>query len=256
MDSERKKTSFVVYREWMQLVMGLPDDQALDLARAIFAYCLGQDYNPGGTAAAIFATIQDRIDEDVAEWERICELRRQAGSKGGKQKQANAKQMLPNANQMLPNAKQMQADNDNEYEYEYDNGNDNDVLTDKKKVDAKASKKETVDALIAKWNSYADRGSIPCVRSVTRDGSTWRSILARVDEKGLDTVFEVMDMVFESDYLKGKKNGWFAKFDWMFNRTNFDKILNGNYTDKGSTQTQAEVLAGWLDERKETKPIW
>ena len=218
--AEKEKQSFVIYRNWMEMVMGLPNDEALDLTRTIFAYCLNRDYEPAPVASAIFNTIKPKLDDDIAEWERICAVRRESGAKGGKQKQANAKQKVANAKQMLPNAKQMQTDNDN------DNDNDNDSV---KKEDAIASKKETVAALLSRWNGYKDRGSIPAVRSVTKDSKVWKSIFARIDDVGIDAVNEVMDMVFESDYLRGMKTSWCAKFDWMFLPSNFDKIRNGNY---------------------------
>ena len=214
--AEKEKQSFVIYRNWMEMVMGLPDDEALDLTRTIFAYCLKWDYNPAPVASAIFNTIAPKLDDDIAEWERICAVRRESGAKGGKQKVANAKQKVANAKQMLPNAKQLQTDTDT----------DNDTV---KKEDAIASKKETVAALLCRWNGYKDRGSIPAVRSVTKDSKVWKSIFARIDDVGIDAVNEVMDMVFESDYLKGMKTSWCAKFDWMFLPSNFDKIRNGNY---------------------------
>ena len=223
--AEKEKQSFVIYRNWMEMVMGLPDDEALDLTRAIFAYCLNRDYNPDPVAAAIFDTIEPLLESDIEKWHRTCEVRALVGSKGGKQKQANAKQNVAIAKQMLPNAKQLRTDNDN------DNDSDNESVyyNDVKKEDAVASKKETVAALICRWNGYKDRGSIPSVRSVTTGSKVWKSIFARVDDVGIDKVNEVMDMVFESDYLKGMKTDWCAKFDWMFLPSNFDKIQNGNY---------------------------
>lgn len=258
----KEKQSFIIYRNWMELVMGLPEEEAIDLVRTIFAYCLNRDYEPGAVVSAIFDTIEPKLEEDIAEWERICELRKEAGAKGGKQKVANAKQVLPNAKQMVTNGKHLQTDNDNEYDNDTDNENDNDgdndnvLPTEGKRKEAYASKRETIDALVAKWNSYADRGSIPTIRSVSVDSKTGKSVLARVQEHGIEEVVEVMDMVFQSNYLRGFKNGWCAKFDWMFLPTNYEKILNGNYKDRDVVQTQNDMIDQWVAEHNTNASGW
>ena len=238
--AEKEKQSFVIYRNWMEMVMGLPDSEALDLTRTIFAYCLNRDYEPDPVAAAIFDTIEPLLEGDIAKWHHTCDERRKAGSLGGKQKVANAKQLVANAKQNVA---------DNENEYDTVTVNDNVTVTEEniKKEEAIASKKEIVDALIAKWNSYGDRGKIPTVRSVSCGGKTWKSILARVQEYGLDAVVETMDRVFASDYLRGFKTDWCAKFDWMMLPSNFEKIANGNYDNTSSVKVQSNVLSAWME---------
>lgn len=267
MDGEKK--SFIIYKNWMEMIMGLPDDMALDLVRTIFAYCLNRDYTPDPPAAAIFDTFEPILESDIEKWHKTREERVKAGSLGGK---ANAKQKVANAKQMLTDVKQMQA-NGKQNEPVYVNVNDNvnvnvngnvdvnDNALDKsrvKKEETYVSKKEIVDALMAKWNSYTDRGSIPFVERVVPEGKTWKSVLARVSENGIDNVVDVMNRVFESDFLRGLSgNGdrWVAKFDWMFLPSNFEKIINGNYSNvKAKTekrnvmQEQNDMLSDWVEE--------
>jgi len=56
------------------------------------------------------------------------------------------------------------------------------------------------------------------------------SILADFE---LSDIGDAFKKVSESDFLNGKNgNGWTANFDWIFNKNNFIKILEGNYDNK------------------------
>ena len=139
-----EKKSFVIYRNWMEMIMALPDDIALDLTRSIFAYCLNRDYAPEPTAAAIFDSFKPMLDQDIEKWYTTRAARAEAGRKGGeanaKQKQANAKQLVANAKQMQPvNVNVNVTDTVNENVTVNDNGLPSE---EDKREDAKASKRE------------------------------------------------------------------------------------------------------------------
>lgn len=248
--SDEKKKSFVIYQDWMNMVLDLPDEQALDLARTIFAYCVEREYQSGAVASAVFATFKDRIDEDIQAYKARCEQNAENVRKRWENKRIQSNTTVCERNTTVCERKHdNDYDTDNGNDYEYGNGSDNDnALRDKKRVEAKASKREILDALVAKWNSYADRGSIPTVRSVSVDSKTGRSVLARVSEHGLDEAVEMMDTVFRSNYLRGFKNGWCAKFDWVFLPTNYEKIMNGNYNDADIVKTQNNMIDQWVAE--------
>lgn len=107
MNDEVKKPSFIIYRSWMEMVMDLPDEQALDLIRSIFAHCLEREYAPGAVATAIYSALEPILDADIAKWYKTRSERVEAGRKGGEAKAvANAKQMVANAKQMPDFAKQ------------------------------------------------------------------------------------------------------------------------------------------------------
>ena len=249
------KTSFVLGSSWASRMLDVPDEDFAIIVKAVFRYAVdGDDTDVSGLHKALVAEMTNFIAGNNERYEEVCRKRREAGSLGGKQKVANAKQMLPNATKCLAKGSKRvhdnDNDNDNDYEHDTDNVNDNDVLTDnKKRVEANASKREILDALIAKWNSYRDRGNIPLIKSVSTDSKCGKSVIARVQEHGLEEVVEVMDSVFESDFLRGKDGKWNAKFDWMFLPNNFEKIMNGNYSNrKTSSEEQMDVLFSVADE--------
>lgn len=82
-------------------------------------------------------------------------------------------------------------------------------------------------------NSWNNLG-ITQVTKITPSSSRCKSINARVREYGIDNVLKAISMVKESDFLMGYKTDFVITFDWLFKQKNFPKVLEGNYTNKGS----------------------
>ncbi|HHW80765.1 MAG TPA: DUF4373 domain-containing protein [Bacteroidales bacterium] len=60
-----------------------------------------------------------------------------------------------------------------------------------------------------------------------------KSILARIEDFGKDGFAEMVRKASRSDFLKGKvSDNFVAKFDWMIEPDNFQKILEGNYDNR------------------------
>jgi len=77
-----------------------------------------------------------------------------------------------------------------------------------------------------------------------KDFSTSRKkmIIARAKEHGKDKVKEVLDNVSTSDFLNGINNkGWNADFNFIFNKQNFIKILEGNYKNKSNGKNRRKI---------------
>ena len=63
-----------------------------------------------------------------------------------------------------------------------------------------------------------------------------KHVNARIKEFDYDKVIEVFKKVGKSDFLCGKNDrAWKANFDWIFNETNFLKIMEGKYENKNTT---------------------
>lgn len=248
--------SFIVYRSFYESIQEFDDKTRLAFYDALLKYGFdGIELPISGVAKAIFTAVKPQIDANAK--------RRANGNLGGRPKkepmvlEENNHRFFetetngfdfekPNVNVNV-NVNDNVNVNENANENVNANVNDN-ALSEKKRLEAKASKREILDALVAKWNSYADRGSIPAVRSVSVDSKTGKSVLARVNEHGLDEAVEMMDTVFRSNYLRGFKNGWCAKFDWVFLPTNYEKIMNGNYNDADVVKTQNSMIDQWVAE--------
>ena len=78
--------------------------------------------------------------------------------------------------------------------------------------------------------------SYPKVRAISE--SRKKAINARLRNHGIEEIKEVFERAENSAFLKGNnQRNWSANFDWLMNDTNFCKVLDGNYTDKGRTNT-------------------
>lgn len=91
----KKQNSFVLYTDYIQHVSLLSDQEAGQLFKALFRFVAeGTAPDFSGSLMMCFSFISSQIQRDKAKYSDICEKRAAAGSKGGKQKQAN----LANAN--------------------------------------------------------------------------------------------------------------------------------------------------------------
>ena len=58
-------------------------------------------------------------------------------------------------------------------------------------------------------------------------------------EYSAEEVLQAMEKVHTSSFLQGNnKTGWQISFDWFINKSNFLKVLEGNYDDKTNTETK------------------
>lgn len=56
-------------------------------------------------------------------------------------------------------------------------------------------------------------------------------------EYSTEEVLQAMEKVYTSRFLQGNnKTGWQMSFDWFINKSNFLKVLEGNYDDKTSSE--------------------
>ena len=105
----KKQNSFVLYTDYIQHVSLLSDQEAGQLFKALFRFVAeGTAPDFSGSLMMCFSFISSQIQRDKAKYSDICEKRAAAGSKGGKQKQAN----LANANSVKQKQANL-ADTDN-----------------------------------------------------------------------------------------------------------------------------------------------
>ena len=55
-------------------------------------------------------------------------------------------------------------------------------------------------------------------------------------EYSVEEVLQAMEKIRTSNFLQGNnKTGWQISFDWFINKSNFLKVLEGNYDDKANS---------------------
>ena len=58
-------------------------------------------------------------------------------------------------------------------------------------------------------------------------------------EYSVEEVLQAMEKIRTSNFLQGNnKTGWQISFDWFINKSNFLKVLEGNYDDKINAETK------------------
>lgn len=113
------KDSFILYTEQKAVIDKLTDEQAGKLIKAIYEY-VATDKTPqlDMTMDLVITPFITALDRNKEKYEETCKKRALAGSKGGKQKVANASKCKQNIANVADN------DSDSENDNEYDNDSD------------------------------------------------------------------------------------------------------------------------------------
>ena len=209
--AESEKRSFVVREEWIALFIGLSDENAGKLIKAICRHKLGESSQlEDETIKAIFNMCQQTLDNDDVKYKAICEQRKEYGRRGGKQTQAKAKQNQASACFAQANSskgKQVQADNDNEY----DNG---------------LSKDNNIETIQDIFNSTCI--FLPPCKAITKKRADL--ISETLESFTIEDVKKVFEKANKADFLNGKnERGWKASFDWLIDINHFARVLEGAY---------------------------
>lgn len=72
-----------------------------------------------------------------------------------------------------------------------------------------------------------------------------KAIKARLKKYNIDDFRTMFKIAESSDFLKGSNNkNWSATLDWMLKDTNFIKILEGNYANRGGGNNGPTINTG------------
>ncbi len=122
--SARKR--FLMYHDWKWMIDGMTDEDLASLTRAVFNYH-NWDTDPPLTYSAkiVFWFFKVTFDKDKIEYEKVVELRKEAGKKWGLAKASKWKQKLAKASKQLAKL----ADNGNDNDIDNVNDSDTDIHT-------------------------------------------------------------------------------------------------------------------------------
>lgn len=135
-------------------------------------------------------------------------------------------------------------------------GGGKDVSAETAEEDGRARKTVRLDcnAVMKYWNAEADRTRSP-MRRITRMTEVRKGALrARVKENGGDVavVYKAIDMAMASTRMNGgNKDGWIANYDWMMSPKNFQRVLEGTYTDARNLRRAPEPAPALPPKTKE-----
>lgn len=121
--------------------------------------------------------------------------------------------------------------------------------TEASQASAGESAKERAKELVAKYHEMCP--SLPKVKFVTDARVKHAGTFIR--EFSVDAISEGFAKAEASDFLKHGQGTWKgASFDWLVNKTNFAKVLEGNYDNRGrgpsTVCNDAEVMSTGMNE--------
>lgn len=101
---------------------------------------------------------------------------------------------------------------------------------------------ETITDTVINYNGVIENFHLYCERmsKISKlSDQRKKHIAARFKEFNYDIIIEVIKKAGKSDFLCGKNDKiWKADFDWIFNPTNFLKIMEGKYDNKPEQKTK------------------
>lgn len=243
--------------------MKLPDDKKLELYNAIVDYGLdGIEKSLSPIVEIAMSFIKPQIDRNNERHRQRIEQQRINGSKGGRPKKNPTVSEKPNGLDKNPNNPRVSEKPNGFFQNPkkpYNNINIKDKENNCKQLskDANASSSSSEDValedcliwkdekiniskLVSFWNSKVQGSVIPTIRNIL--GERRSKLNARLKQYGKKAIFEAIEKVGASDFLKGNisDKGWHATFDWFVCPTNFAKVLEGNYDN----QQQRGILYG------------
>ena len=102
--------------------------------------------------------------------------------------------------------------------------------------DTIAPKAKDLQNVLARYSSL----NLPNYRKITNQRE--KAILARVKEHGLDDVLHCLDIASKSEFLNKPEHKWYS-IDWIFNPTNFVKILEGKYSSENKPDGTKDFIS-------------
>ena len=143
---DNRKDSFVLYTKYLTQVEKLDIEQRGILFTAILRYAAGESIpKMDSVTEMLWSIIEDQLQIDFEKYQKTCNARKEAGSRGGKARSKQNEANQANAN-FAKQSQANQADSDNEC--------DNECDSDNKKTMCKAD----ADALFEKlWTLYPNK---------------------------------------------------------------------------------------------------
>ena len=259
------KDSFILYTSYTNAFLGLSNEQAGELIKAIFLFVTTgeqQDVSDPTTRFAYNLIIEQIIQND-RKYAQKCERLRANAQKGGLQKAANAaaahdcQQTQANATedskskQMVANGskcKQIGGDmicND----MICNDRNDKEDKEDKDKnaepslcAGAQSSSSSDYSGVVEYWNAAVERSgsAMRPLRGLTENRkAAIRARLREHKQEGMAAIRQMIDKAVVSDFLNGRnsRNAIFT-FDRLMAPEMFQKTLEGNYDNKPKDEQQ------------------
>lgn len=216
--SNRKK-SFLLHIDSLEILTDLSDEEAGKLFKAIYSHQIEEEIKLDYITKMVFLPFRNQFERDNEKYAKTCERRAIAGSKGGKQKVANAS----NCKQKAANV----ADNKNKNKNKTNNKSDSEVTKD---VVAKAPKfdfKAELISLNVDADILNDWMQVRQKKKAANTKTALKGLLSEVEKSGL-SVAEAVKVSAENSW-SGFKASWYANLSPAQQTRSAHNIQNQKY---------------------------
>lgn len=256
------KDSFILYTSYTNAVLGLSNEQAGELIKAIFVFVTTGEPQEVSDPTTRFAynLITEQIVQNDKKYAQKCERLRANAQKGGLQKAAKAaaandcQQTQANATE-VSKSKQMVANGSKSKQIGGDMICNDMICNDMNKEEDNKKKAELSLCAGAQSSSSFDYSSVVEYwnEAVQKSGSAMRklkgltenrkaAIRARLREhkqEGVEAIRQMIDKAVTSDFLNGKNNrNAIFTFDRLMTPSMFQKTLEGNFDNASTTAAE------------------
>lgn len=210
---EREKFTF--HKDWKVSLDSLSAQHQLELYNAIVDYGINGIESAHTDVVKVAMTfVRTQIDKDNHRYENYIQRQRENGSLGGRPKKDKSVEPI--------------------------------IIEQKENLP-----KETIDLdkFVAYWNDVVNGSIIPKIRTIS--GERKRKLIARMRQYGKHAIYEAMEKVRNSDFLRGNTGWTNFNFDWFVKPNNFAKLIEGNYDNKIKYGTTIEQQSNEAKQRAE-----
>jgi len=104
------------------------------------------------------------------------------------------------------------------------------------------------DKFFTFWNTSFKSTNVPKLNLMTPERKTMINNILKRHKK--EDINKSIAKSLKSKFLLGEENSWSMSFDWLFKPKNFTKVLEGNYDETQSSQSQSTTKYNTLDPNK------
>lgn len=212
-----------VFVDFVDKIELLGDAERGRLFTAMLKYASsGAEPDLRGNERFIWQTAKSEIDRQAESYKSICETNKRIATERYVALRTVTERY--EAYQEQDKDKEQDKDQDKEQEENIFPSSNDDV---RPSAAGRGAEKAVVDA----WNSL---GLNP-IRSVATGSARKKLLSGRINQFGVPAILEAIENVRNSPFLNGQGNrGFTATFDWFLKPSNFQKVLEGNYSDQSA----------------------
>lgn len=114
-----------------------------------------------------------------------------------------------------------------------------------------------ITIILTKWNTFAILHNLNKITEIEKGSERWSHLQSRMKKEGFD-FDSLLETIGKSPFLLGQvdpKPGsarFFATFDWIINKSNYQKIVEGNYLERAPSPEEDKFIK-YMREKDERK---